>query len=66
MAPVCLMMFHLIDAMLYDPTSHGKHLTQSRENFLESLKTNYTFTYLGIVPCDRPIFNVFEAPASAY
>lgn len=60
------MMFSLIDAVLYDPTSCEKHLTQSRENVLESSKTNYTCTYLGIVPCDRRIFNVFEAPASAY
>lgn len=66
MAAVSLMTFPLIDAVLYDPASHGKFLTQSRENFQESSKTNYTFTYLGIVACDKHIFNVFEAPASAY
>lgn len=68
MAPVRLMMFPVIDVTLYDLTSHGKHLTHEEHHFLETWKTNYSFTYMGTLPFDRYVSgtynSIFEANMS--
>lgn len=69
MAPVLLMMFPVIDGTLYDLTSHG-NLTHEEHHFLETRKTNYSFTYMGTLPFDRyasgTYISIFEANMSTH
>ncbi len=53
MVPVHLMMFPVIDGTSCDLISHGEHLTHGEHHFLETWKTNYTFTCMGTLPFDR-------------
>lgn len=59
MVPVCLMMFPVIDGALYDLTSRGRLLTYEEHHFLETRKTNYSFTYTRTRPFDRHVSGTY-------